>query len=42
MNTKLFVVIMPLYLSKISVKYIENMFSYFFEKFHLGYYVTKN
>lgn len=42
MNIKLFVVIMLLYLPKTSVKYIENMFSYFFEKFHSGYYVTKN
>ena len=42
MNTKLFVVIMPLYLPKTSVKYIENMFPFIFlEKFHSGYYVTK-
>ena len=43
MNTKLFVVIMPLYLPKMSVKYTENMFPFvFLEKFHSGYYVTKN
>lgn len=42
MNTKLFVVIMPLQLPKTSVKYIENMFPFIFlEKFHSGYYVTK-
>lgn len=43
MNTKLFAVIMPLYLPKTSVKYIENMFPFvFLEKFHSGYYVTEN